>query len=102
MEAMSAGRHLHDCTVRFRTRFVWRTRTTTLNSASESPRRAGGPFTVQTPRWFVGRSSEARRSVHVPSVSSARAAHCTSGSHVYGRNDDGTDYQEVKNSWGTS
>ena len=42
MEAMSAGRHLHDCTVRhvgLRTRFVWRTRTTTLNSASGSRRR---------------------------------------------------------------
>ena len=29
---------------------------------------AGGPFTVQTPRLFMGRSSEARRSSHVPSV----------------------------------
>ena len=63
----------------------------------EEEQRRCGPFTVQTPRWFVGRSSEARRSVHVPSASAVRAAHCASGSHVH----DGADYQEVKNSWST-
>ena len=63
---------------------------------------AGGPFTVQTPRLFMGRSSEARRSSHVPNVKAERAAHCISGGRVRGGNDVGTEDWEVKNSRGTS
>ena len=48
---------------------------------------------------FMGRSSEARRSTHVPSANAVRAAHCVPGGHVHGGNDVGT---EVKNLWGTS
>ena len=61
---------------------------------------AGGPFTVQTPRLFMERSSEARRSSHVPSANAARAAHCIPGGHVHGGNDVGTEHWEVKNSRG--
>ena len=41
--------------------------TTTSNSTSGKSA-AGGTFAVQTLRWFVGRSSEAQRSVHVPNA----------------------------------
>ena len=47
----------------------------------------------------MGRSSEARRSTHVPSANAVPAAHCVPGGHVQGGNDVGT---EVKNLRGTS
>ena len=101
MEAMSAGRHLHDCTVRrvwFRTKFVWRTRTTTLNSASGSRRRVDlSPCRHRDGSW-EGQARHEDQSTYPASVQQAQPIALLAATSMVAT----TMAPEVKNSWGTS